>query len=53
MSIKRQSKKIVQILFKTYKIMATLSYFRVKMISLKETDLSEANVAAQLGLPKS
>jgi hypothetical protein len=26
---------------------------RVKMISLKETDLSEANVAAQLGLPKS
>jgi hypothetical protein len=38
---------------KTFKIMAPISYFnRVKIISLIETDVSEARVATQLGLPK-
>jgi hypothetical protein len=36
------------------KIMAPILYFNtVKIISLIETDMSEARVAAQLGLPKS
>jgi hypothetical protein len=34
--------------------MAPISYFnRVKIISLLETDVSEAGVATQLGFPKS
>jgi hypothetical protein len=35
-------------------MMATISYFnRVKIISLIETDVSEARVATQLRFPKS
>jgi hypothetical protein len=42
-------KKIAEVLLQTFKIMAPISYFnRVKIISLIETDVSEARVTIYL-----
>jgi hypothetical protein len=51
---KTSIKKNCQSFIPTFKIKAPISYFnRVKIISLIETDVSEASVATWLGFPKS